>query len=410
MALSRRHFVQTGALAGTLAMPFINRRAYAAEPIKVGSLLDLSGPIGSSGQPMNFAMQLAVADANAKGGILGRKVELISYDTQSNIQLYSQYAQTLALKDKVDVIHGGITSASREAIRPVFDRYKTLYFYNTLYEGGVCDRDCFCTGTTPAQTVEKLVPYALKNFGKKAYIIAADYNYGQITAKWMKKYTQDGGGSVAGVEFFPLDVTNFAATISKIQEAKPDVVMSPLVGSNHVAFYRQWAAAGMKSRIPIISTTFGLFNELATLDKAETDGIVTAYGYYEEINTPASQAFVKAMRAKFTGNYYISELVAATYEGFFLWAAGVEKAGSVERMKTIEGLETGVTFAGPSGETKIDHATHHVIRNAYLAKAASNKWDVIESYPNQEPADTAAVCNLIKSPGTNKMFIIDVKT
>jgi branched-chain amino acid transport system substrate-binding protein len=410
MALSRRQFVQTGALAGMLAMPFIGRRADAAEPIKVGSLLDLSGPIGSSGQPMNFAMQLAVADANAKGGILGRKVELISYDTQSNIQLYSQYAQTMALKDKVDVVHGGITSASREAIRPVFDRYKTLYFYNTLYEGGVCDRDCFCTGTTPAQTVEKLVPYAMKNFGKKAYIIAADYNYGQITAKWMKKYTQDAGGSVAGVEFFPLDVTNFAATISKIQEAKPDVVMSPLVGSNHVAFYRQWAAAGMKSRIPIISTTFGLFNELATLDKAETDGIVTAYGYYEEINTPASQALVKAMRAKFPGNYYISELVAATYEGFFLWAAGVEKAGSVERMKTIDGLETGVTFDGPSGKCTIDHATHHVIRNAYLAKAAGNKWDVIEAFPNQEPADTAAVCNLIKSPTTNKMFIIDVKT
>jgi branched-chain amino acid transport system substrate-binding protein len=409
MALSRRTLLRTAGIA-TLAMPAIARRADAAEPIKVGSLLDLSGPIGSAGQPMNYAIQLAVADANAKGGILGRKVELISYDTQSNIQLYSQYAQQLVLKDKVDVVHAGITSASREAIRPVFDRYKTLYFYNTQYEGGVCDRDCFCTGTTPAQTVEKLVPYSMKTFGKKAYIIAADYNYGQITAKWMKKYTLEGGGSVAAIEFFPLDVTNFAATISKIQEAKPDVVMSPLVGSNHVAFYRQWAAAGMKSRIPIISTTFGLFNELATLDKSETDGIVTAYGYYEEISTPASQSFVKAMRAKFPGNYYISELVAATYEGFFLWAAGVEKAGSIDHMKTIEGLETGVTFDGPSGKCTIDHATHHVIRNAYLAKATANKWDVIESYPNQEPADTAAVCNLIKSPTTNKMFIIDVKT
>ena len=116
------------------------------------------------------------------------------------------------------------------------------------------------------------------------------------------------------------------------------------------------------------------------------------------------------MRAKFPGNYYLSELSAATYEGFFLWAAGVEKAGSVERMKTIEGLETGVTFAGPSGETKIDHATHHVIRNAYLGKAKDRKWEVLESFQNQEPADTAAVCNLIKSPNTNKMFVIDVKT
>jgi branched-chain amino acid transport system substrate-binding protein len=409
VALSRRTLLRTAGIA-TLAMPAIARRADAAEPIKVGSLLDLSGPIGSAGQPMNYAIQLAVADSNAKGGILGRKVELISYDTQSNIQLYSQYAQQLVLKDKVDVVHAGITSASREAIRPVFDRYKTLYFYNTQYEGGVCDRDCFCTGTTPAQTVEKLVPYSMKTFGKKAYIIAADYNYGQITAKWMKKYTLEGGGSVAAIEFFPLDVTNFAATISKIQEAKPDVVMSALVGSNHTAFYRQWAAAGMRGKIALISTTFGLSNELATLDKSETEGIVTCYGYYEELGTPASKAFVDAMRAKFTGSYYIGELSAATYEGFFLWAAGVEKAGSPERLKTIEGLETGVTFNGPSGVTKIDPPTHHVIRNTYLAKAADRKWDVLETYPQQPPADTAAVCNLIKNPNTNKMFVIDVKT
>ncbi len=98
-----------------------------------------------------------------------------------------------------------------------------------LYEGGVCDRDIFCTGTTPAQTVNKLVAYAQKTWGKNAYIVAADYNYGQITAKWMTKYTQDGGGKVFATEFFPLDVSNFSATISKIQEAKPDILLSALV-------------------------------------------------------------------------------------------------------------------------------------------------------------------------------------
>jgi len=411
MAVSRRSVLKTAvAAAGALAMPAIVRGAFAAEPIKVGSLLDLSGPLGSYGQPMNYAIQLAVQECNAKGGILGRKVELISYDPQSSIQLYSQFAQTLALKDKVDVVHAGITSASREAIRPVFDRYKTLYFYNTQYEGGVCDRDCFCTGTTPAQTVAKLVPYALKNFGKKAYIIAADYNYGQITAKWMKKFNLEGGGSIAGVEFFPLDVTNFAASISKIQEAKVDVVMSALVGSNHTAFYRQWAAAGMTSKIPLISSTFGRQNELATLDKAETEGIITCYGYYEELTTPASKSFVSAIRSKNPGSYYIGELSAASYEGFFLWAEGVTKAGTPERLKTITALESGITFNGPSGEIKIDPPTHHLDRTTYLAKAVDRKWDVIETFPNQPPADTAAVCDLIKNPTTNKMFVIDVKT
>jgi urea ABC transporter substrate-binding protein len=411
MALQRRQLLKSGTLtlAATLASPYV-ANAEAAEPIKVGSLLDLSGPIGTSGQPMYDAIQLAVAEVNAAGGLLGRPIKLINYNTQSTIQLYSQYAQQLALRDRVAVVHGGITSASREAIRPTFDRYRILYFYNVLYEGGVCDGDTFCTGTTPAQTVNKLVPYALKNWGKKVYILAADYNYGQITAKWMAKYTREGGGTVQAVEFFPLDVTSFTATISKIQEAKPDVVLSALVGSNHTAFYRQWAAAGMTSKIPIASTTFGLVNELATINPSESNGIVTAYGYYQELKTPKSVAFVDAIHKKFGADVpYISELAAATYEGFYLWAEGVKKAKSVDRMAVTKALETGLSFEGPSGKVGIDHATHHVIRNAYLGKADNKIWDVIASYPDQAPSDTAAVCNLIKAPNTNKQYVIDVK-
>ena len=407
--LTRRVVMGTGAAA--LAAPFAIRHPHAAEPIKVGSLLDLAGPIGTTGQPMFDAIQLAVAELNAQGGLLGRQVSLINYDTQSTIQLYSQYAQQLALKDRVDVVHGGITSASREAIRPVFDRFKTLYFYNVLYEGGVCDRNTFCTGTTPAQTVEKLVPYAMKAWGKKVYIVAADYNYGQITAKWMSKYAKDNGGTVQAVEFFPLDVTAFSATISKIQEAKPDVVLSALVGSNHTSFYRQWSASGMKSKIPIASTTFGLVGEMATLDPSESDGIVTSYGYYQELTTPGSTAFVKALRDKFGPSLpYVSEVAACTYEGFWLWAAGVKKAGALDRMKVIEALDSGISFDGPTGKVTIDPQTQHVTRNAYLGRAKSKAWEVLETYPDQAPSDTAAVCNLIKEPNTNKQYVIDVKT
>ena len=326
MAFDRRRLLQVSA-ATALSAPFISRRGFAAdEPIKVGSLLDQSGPIGTSGTPMYYAAQVAVSEINAAGGLLGRQLELVHYDTQSTIQLYSQYAQELALKDKVSVVQGGITSASREAIRPVFDRNKILYFYNVLYEGGVCDRDIFCTGTTPAQTVNKLVAYAQKTWGKNAYIVAADYNYGQITAKWMTKYTQDGGGKVFATEFFPLDVSNFSATISKIQEAKPDIVLSALVGSNHTGFYRQWAASGMKDKIPIASTTFGLVNELATMEAKESDGIVTGYGYFEELDTPANKAFVKKVKDRFGQNIpYMGELTAINYEGYYHLGSGGKK-------------------------------------------------------------------------------------
>ena len=413
MAINRRKFLAGTALAagaGMIGAPAIIGRADAATggTIKVGALHDLSGGLGTSGQPMVDSLILAVDDLNAKGGLLGKKVELISYDTQSTIQLYSQYAQQLALKDRVAVVHGGITSASREAIRPVFDRYRTLYFYNVLYEGGVCDRNIFCTGTTPAQTVEKLVPYAMKKWGKKVYIVAADYNYGQITAKWMTKYCRDNGGSVVAVEFFPLDVTNFGATISKIQAAKPDIVLSALVGGNHTSFYRQWTAAGMKKQIPIASTTFGLVNEPETLDAEESEGILGAYGYFEELTTPASTAYVKALKAKFPKIPYISELAAATYEGFNLWVDGVKKAGTIDRMKVIEALETGISFDGPSGKVTLDHQTHHATRNAFLAEVKNKRWSVLETYYQQKPSDTAAVCNLIKNPRDNKQYVIKI--
>ena len=204
-AISRRGALKLGTLfsAGALAMPFIARNGLAAAPIKLGSLLDGSGPDRHRWRRMIQTTEYAVGQLNAAGGLLGRQIQLINYDTQSSMQLYSQYAQQLVLKDRVDVVQGGITSASREAIRPTLDRYKTLYFYNTQYEGGVCDRNVFCTGTTPAQTVNHVVTYARKTWGKKAYIIAADYNYGQITAKWMTKFVRDGGGSVAADRLLP---------------------------------------------------------------------------------------------------------------------------------------------------------------------------------------------------------------
>lgn len=412
MTITRRTLLGTGAASGALAVasPYLIGTANAQDaPIRLGSLHDLAGPLAATGEPMVDAIMLAVDELNESGGLLGRQIELVNYDTQSNIQLYSQFAQQLAVRDRVDVVHGGITSASREAIRPIFSRFQTLYFYNTLYEGGVCDRNTFNTGTTPAQTVEKLVPSAMEKWGGKAYIIAADYNYGQITAKWMRKYVQDNGGEVLETDFFPLDVTNFGPSISRIQAAGPDILLSALVGGNHTAFYRQWTAAGLKDDIPIASTTFGLVNEPETLADAESTGVLGCYGYFQELDTPASRAFVEAIHAKFGEDTpYISELAAASYEGVHLWAEGVRQAGTVERMPVIEALESGISFYGPSGKVVIDPKTHHVTRNAYLADVENRAWNVVETFEAQPPSDTAAVCDLEANPNDTTHYIIDI--
>lgn len=411
MRISRRHAVQS-AIGGVLAAPFMLRHAArGADPIKVVGIHDASGGLDIYGQPMISCLDFAVAEVNAAGGLLGRPIELTNYDPQSNIQLYTQFATQAATRDRAAVVHGGITSASREAIRPILRRYNTLYFYNTQYEGGVCDRNCFCTGSTPAQNVQKLIPYIMQKWGKKLYIIAADYNYGQITSKWVTKYCRDGGGEVLAADFFPLDVTDFGPTIQKIQAAKPDVLVSVLVGGAHISFYRQWAAAGMKSRIPMASTTFGGGNESLVLSPEEGNGIVCAFSYFQEVDNPVNKAFLEKFHAKLgpKAPYLGGELAMRTYVGFNLWAEGVRKAGSIDRMKVIEALETGIANSGPPGATVIDPKTNHVTMDVYLAQVADHGFKILQHFPGQPPADTQSVCDLQKNPNANQQYVVDVK-
>jgi branched-chain amino acid transport system substrate-binding protein len=413
MTLGRRDALKAGLWTATaLAAPAVMRHAaLGADPIKVVGIHDASGGLDIYGQPMIACLDFAVSECNAAGGLLGREVQLINYDPQSNIQLYTQFATQAATKDHAAVVHGGITSASREAIRPILRRYNTLYFYNTQYEGGVCDRNIFCSGSTPAQNVNKLVPYVLKNWGKKIYVLAADYNYGQITSKWITKYTREGGGEIASVDFFPLDVTNFGPAISKIQEAKPDAVISALVGGAHVSFYRQWAAAGMKKQIQMASTTFGGGNESILLSPEEGDGIVSAFSYFQEVDTPENKAFLEKFHAKLGAKapYLGAELAMRTYIGFNLWAEGVKRAKSIDRMKTIEALESGISMDTPAGKTVLDPKTHHTTVDVFLAKVANHGFEVIATYPQQPPMDTASVCDLAAHPNENKQFVVDIK-
>lgn len=411
MNMNRRQFLSSSAatVASTTALSLIGTKAFAQkqEKINVAAIYDLSGGLDIYGKPVMDALRFAAEEINSGGGLLGQQLNFISYDAQSNMQLYTQFAQQAALRDKVAVVHAGITSASREVVRPVLDRYHTLYFYDNQYEGGVCDRNYFAAGVTPAQTVQKLAPYAVKTWGKKVYIIAADYNYGRIVSDWVKKYVADTGGETVAVEFFPLDVTDFGATISKIQAASPDFIWSALVGGAHMSFYRQWKATGMTGKIPLASTTFAGGNEHVVLSPEECNGFMVCQNYLQELPGPTNADFVKRFHARYGNDYpYITELAMGAYQGFMLWAEGVRKAGSVDRMKVIEALESGISIDAPSGKVTLDPATHHCVLDVHIAKVQDRKLNLVESFPQQQPSDTAAVCDLIKNPTDNRQYSI----
>jgi urea transport system substrate-binding protein len=388
----------------SIALP--PQSSVAAGPITVGSILDATGPINIYGKPMIDATRMAIDDINAHGGVLRRQVRLVQYDGQSSIDQYVQYANRLILRDKAAVLMGGITSASREAIRPLIDRSQMLYFYNAKYEGGVCDKFVFLTGVVPEQQLSVLIPWAIAHYGRRLYTIAADYNYGHIASDWVRHYARRHGATVIGQEYIPLDVSDFSSTLSKIQEARPNVILSLLVGGNHIAFYRQWAAAGLKARFPVVSATFGDGNEQIVLAPKEAEGIVVATPYYQELSTSSNKRFVAAWHRRYGRTYpYITDPANDVWIGWHLWAAAANKAGSVDRARITAALERGLQWEAPEGWVKVDPQTHHLFHAVHIARVnAHHGFDIIKTYGAVAPTWDQQVCNLIKNPNTHTQF------
>lgn len=183
---------------------------------KIGAIFDLTGGLNIYGIQQNNALQLAVEDINAKGGLLGEPVEVVTYDAQSEQSKYTQYANTAILKDKIDALFAGLTSSSREAIRPVVRKANIPYFYSSLYEGGACDKQTFVTGPSASQQLSVLIEWAIKKYGNKIFIMAPDYNFGTISAHWVNEYAKQHGAEVVGQDILALTVTDYAPTIQKI--------------------------------------------------------------------------------------------------------------------------------------------------------------------------------------------------
>jgi branched-chain amino acid transport system substrate-binding protein len=410
MRFDRRQLIRTAGGAVVLASSagLLKRAGLAAEePIKVANILDETGGLNIYSLKQIKGLAMAVDEINQAGGLVGRPLELMFYDSQSNNQFNAQYTTQALVRDGAQVIHGAITSSAREVMRPIVHKFGGLFFYNSLYEGGVCDRRHVSTGMVPAQQLQPLVDYvAGERGGKAGYILAADYNYGQITAKWLQKMLREAGGQDVGAEFLPLDVTNFAPTISRIQAAKPDVVWAVLVGGAHTAFYRQFEAAIGKQNMMIASTTFGVGRENTQLAEAERDGIIVASSFVDDLDREAAKAFVQKYK-DYTGEQeYVGEYAEYGYRGLMLWAEAVRKAGDPAPDAVIAALATGeVAFEGPGGRYQIDGKTNHTTMDMHIVIAnRAGTFDVVKSLPQQPPTDTQLVCDLAANPDDTKQY------
>ena len=373
--------------------------------LSVGSILDETGPLNAYGIPMQEATRLAVDDIDKNGGVLGKQLKLNDLDSQSDIAKYTVLARQITSDSSTVVVQGGITSASREAIRPIFDSAQLLYFYNVLYEGGVCDKDTFVTGVTPTQQLEPLLKWAADNGKKKWYVLAANYNYGQISAQWATKLAgQYGATIVGGPTFFDLTVSDFTSELPKIQASGADAIVSFLVGGAHINFYKQWAATGLNKTTTIVSTSFGFGSEQTVLGSAAA-GILAAYPYFQQLDSPASTRLKNAWQAAGYKDV-VTPGAEATWAGWHLWAEAVNKTGSTDRNKVIATLEKKFTYDSAAGTYTIDPGSHHVLVPMRLWKDDGNGGFQMVSLLNgaAPPTFEQSKCDLVKNPGLNQQF------
>jgi urea transport system substrate-binding protein len=413
--IGRRQLLQTVALGGAgLAASILTRTSAAVgaptgTPIKIGTIHDLTGAFAVYNEATRDIVEIAVEEINARGGVLGRPVEVLIRDSQSSIDKYAEFANELVLGEEVAMLEGGGSSASREVIRPVIDLNDgPVYFYPAQYEGGVCDKFVFCSGEVPTQQIgSALVPYAMEHFGRTFYTVAADYNFGHISSIWVTKFVEEQGGKVIATEFFPLDQTDFGAAINRIQAARPEIIFSLLVGNNHLGFHRQFAAAGLVDKTPIVSTVFGQAGELTSLSPQEYKGLVVAFDYYQQLDNPANKAFLDRVRARHGGKlpFAIGEFPYNIWLNIQLWAAAANKAGSIEKGRIIETLESGLQLDAPEGRVRVDGKTHHLVHNIHIACATENRtFRIVKTILDVQPSYEQSVCDLISKPRTHKQF------
>ena len=362
--------------------------ALAADPIKLGVLEDQSGDFAVATIGKVHGIQLAADEINAAGGIAGRKLELVIYDTQSDNTRYQEFMRRVLQRDKVNAVFAGFSSASREAYRPIVDQLDGFAFYNNQYEGGVCDGHMIVTGAVPEQQFSTLIPWMMEKFGKRVYTIAADYNFGQISAEWVRNIVKENGGEMVGEEFIPLGVSQFSQTIQNIQKAKPDILMTLLVGTAQASYYEQAAAANLK--VPMgSSVNIGQGYEHKRFQPPSLANMYVTTNYIEEVDSPSSKAFLAKWKAKFPNEPYVNQEAENSYLAVYLYKQMVERAnGSTKRADLRKVIAAGdVCVDAPEGKVCIDPKSQHASHTIYLAKVDEKHaisfpktWDNIQPY------------------------------
>ena len=392
MTTRRRFTLQSVAAASLLCAGVA---AHAQATIKVGVLHALSGTMAISETVLKDVALMAIDEINAKGGVMGKKLEPVVVDTASNWPLAAEKAKQLVTQDKVAVTFGCWTSVCRKSVLPVFEENNSLLYYAVQYEGEELSKNVFYTGAAPNQQAIPAVEYLMSKDGggaKRFVLLGTDYVYPRTTNKILRAFLKTKGIGDADImeEYTPFGHSDYQTIIAKIKkfasEGKKTAVISTINGDSNVPFYKELGNQGLKATdVPVVAFSVGE-EELRGVDTKPLVGHLAAWNYFMSIKSPANTEFVKKWsdyaKAKNIAGHKDKPLtndpMEATYIGIMMWKQAVEKAKSTDTDKVIAAM-AGQTFPAPSGFTAtMDKENHHLHKPVFIGEVkADGQFNVV---------------------------------
>ncbi len=380
----------------------------AEDTVKVGVLHSLSGTMAISETSLRDVLLYTFDEINAKGGVMGKKIEPVVVDGASDWPLFAEKAEQLLTKDKTAAVFGCWTSVSRKSVLPVFEKYKGLLFYPVQYEGEEMSPNIFYTAEAVNQQATPAVDFLLEEGYKKFYLIGTDYVYPQTTNLVLLEYLlskgipienigggfkKDSSGEIISAgNYTPFGHTDFQQIVADIKAFSAGgkaCVINTINGDANVPFFKEFAAAGITSETcPVVSFSLSE-DEFRALPTKDLIGHLGCWTYFMSLDTPANTAFKDSFQAWLKTQSYPGVVkenrvtcspMVLSYNGVYLWKAAVEKAGTFEVEKVMEALKAGVSFDGPGGKVT-SQKNHHLTKNVYIGETLpTGQFQVIKSF------------------------------
>jgi urea transport system substrate-binding protein len=353
--------------------------------ITIGVPIGLSGANSVVAPSVVQAAQLAAAEINGKGGILGQKIELSVADDGSGADGAVKAFNSLVFQQHANALISMETSAARNAGLPVVARGKVPFIYTSSYEGRSCSPYLFVDGWVPEQQVPPVIDYFQKSKGAKTfYLVGSDYAFGRGMLAFTRKYIEAHGGKMVGEEYLPMDASDWTPVLSRLRDTHADALISSTAGgAPNVTLTKQLRASGISA----------LFGDLA-LDEGtaraigpDAVGIYISQSYLTTLDNPKNKAFIAGLEKMFGSNMKTpNDLSEPEYDGIYLYKAAVEKAGSTDTRKILAELPK-VSFDGPRGVIQMSK-DHHAPLTMYLAQIQPDlSVRLIQTFKDVDPGD-----------------------